>query len=44
MNNYLHEEVARGDALRACDKFCSHGSALDRHEIDELLQEDMLAS
>jgi hypothetical protein len=42
--NYLHEEVARGDALRACDKFCSHGSALGRHEIDELLQEDMLAS
>ena len=44
MINYLHEEVARGDALRACDKFCSHGSALDRHEIDDLLQEDMLAS
>ena len=42
--NYLREEVARGDALRACDKFCSHGSALGRHEIDELLQEDMLAS
>ena len=44
MTNYLHEDVARGDALRASDKFCSHGSALDRHEIDELLQEDMLAS
>jgi len=42
--NYLRQEVARGDALRACDKFCSHGSALGRHEIDELLQEDMLAS
>ena len=44
MTNYLHEDVARGDALRACDKFCSHGSALERHEIDDLLQEDMLAS
>jgi len=42
--NYLSEEIARGDALRACEKFCSHGSALDRHEIDEILQEDMLAS
>lgn len=42
--NYLHEEIARGDALRACDKFCSHGSALGLQEIDEILQEDMLAS
>lgn len=42
--NYLHEEVARGDAPRACNKFCSHGSTLGRHEIEELLQEDMLAS
>ncbi|NLX24426.1 MAG: hypothetical protein GXY61_00480 [Lentisphaerae bacterium] len=42
--NYLHEEIARGDAVRACDKFCSHGSALPLQEIDEILQEDMLAS
>lgn len=36
--HYLHEDVERSDAVRACEKFCSHGSALDRDEIDELLQ------
>jgi hypothetical protein len=40
---YLHEDIERNDALRACEKFCSHGSSLDRQQIDELLQEDMLA-
>ncbi len=40
---YLHEDVERSDALRACEKFCSHGSSLDKQQIDELLQEDMLA-
>lgn len=39
--SYLHDEAPRKDALRACDKFCSHGSALERQEIDELLQEEM---
>jgi hypothetical protein len=41
---YLHEDVERNgsDALRACEKFCSYGSSLDRQQIDELLQEDML--
>lgn len=43
LTHYLHEDVERSDAVRACEKFCSHGSALDRDEIDELLQEDMLA-
>ena len=40
---YLHEDVERIDAVRACEKFCSHGSSLDKQQIDELLQEDMLA-
>lgn len=40
---YLHEDASRGDALRACEKFCSHRSELERSEIDELLQEDMMA-
>lgn len=43
LNYYLHEDVERSDAVRACEKFCSHGSFLDRRQIDELLQEDMLA-
>ena len=42
--NYLHEDVTRIDAVRACNRFCSHGSTLGRSEIDELLKEDMLAS
>ena len=40
---YLHEDVEHTDAVRACEKFCSHGSSLDRQQIDEILQEDMLA-
>lgn len=40
--SYLHGEIAHGDALRACDKFCSHGSSFSIEEIDEILQEDML--
>ena len=43
LTQYLHEDVSRGDAVRACEKFCSHRSGLERAEIDELLQEDMLA-
>ena len=41
--SYLRGEVSHGDGLRACDKFCSHGSSLGLEEIDEILQEDMLA-
>lgn len=41
---YLHEGASRGDAERACEKFCSHRGELDRGEIDEILQEDMLAA
>ena len=39
---YLHEDIELVDAVRACDKFCSHGRSLDRSEIEELLLEDML--
>lgn len=41
---YLHENVSHGDALRAVEKFCSHGGTLDLREINVLLQEDILAS
>lgn len=40
---YLHGDMTRGDAERACKLFCSHGSSLNLDEIDELLQEDMLS-
>jgi len=43
LGHYLHEVVGRGDAVRACAKFCAHGSSLNRQEIDELLREDVLA-
>ena len=43
LSYYLHEDIERSDSLRACEKFCSHGSSLDRQQIDEFLQEDMLA-
>ena len=39
---YLHEDIEHSDAMRACEKFCSHGSSLDRQQIDELLNEDVL--
>lgn len=42
LNNYLQQDPSRNDAVRACEKFCSHGSSLKREEIDEILQEDML--
>ena len=42
LNDYLQQDPARGDALRASEKFCSHGSLLGREEIEEILQEDML--
>ena len=42
LTQYLHEDAYRGDALRACEKFCSHGSTLARAEIEEILQEDLL--
>ena len=41
--SYLHENVAYNDSLRSCDKFCSHKSSLSLDEINEILQDDMLA-
>lgn len=41
--SYLHDNVAYNDSLRSCDRFCSHGSSLSLDEINEILQEDMLA-
>lgn len=34
--NDLKGESVPGDALRACEKFCSHGGSFDRREIDHL--------
>lgn len=41
ITRYLHEDVEGSDAVRACEKFCSHGSALERTDIDEILQADV---
>jgi hypothetical protein len=43
LTNYLRTDVGRDDALRACEKFCSSGGALDLREIDRILEEDALA-
>ncbi len=40
---YLYADTGGGDAERACRDFCAHGSDLSLDDIDELLQEDMLA-
>ena len=40
---FLHGEGPRADAERSCRLFCSHRSRLDLSEIDELLEEDVLA-
>ena len=40
---YLHNDVSTVDALRSCERFCSHGRTLPLAEVDELLQEDSLA-
>jgi hypothetical protein len=42
LTRYLHEDVEGADAIRACEKFCSHGSALERNDIDEILQVDLV--
>ena len=41
LSAYLHDKGDSADAMRACEKFCSHGSALERSDIDELLQADV---
>lgn len=40
---YLHNDTPTVDALHSCDRFCSHGRTLPLAEVDELLQEDLLA-
>ena len=40
---YVRDETRRGDALRACEKFCSHEGPLTTAEIDRLLAEDILS-
>ena len=40
---YLHDDTFKGDTLRACELFCAHDHTLPLAEVDELLQEDMLA-
>ncbi len=41
LSAYLHDKGDSADAMRACEKFCAHGSALERSDIDELLQADV---
>ena len=40
---YLHGEGSRADAKRSCKLFCSHRSGLDLDELNDLLEEDVLA-
>lgn len=40
---YLHDDTSGADALRSCERFCSYGRTLPLAEVDELLQEDLLA-
>lgn len=40
---FLHGEGPRADAERSCKLFCSHRSRLDLSDINELLEEDVLA-
>ena len=40
---YLHGEGSSADAERSCKLFCSHRSGLDLDEINDLLEEDVLA-
>ena len=40
---YLHGEGPRADAERSCRLFCSHRSQLDLDELNEILEEDVLA-
>lgn len=43
LNGYLESAPMREDALRALAKFTAHGGILPPEEIDEILDEDMLA-
>lgn len=39
---YLHNNTSTVDALRSCERFCSHGRTLPLADVEELLQEDLL--
>jgi hypothetical protein len=41
LSAYIHGDLSRGDAERACRLFCSQRSRLTRQEIEELLKEDL---
>ena len=43
LSGYLGGGPGREDALRALAKFASHGGLLPTEEIDEILEEDILA-
>ncbi len=43
LDAWLQGSGSKADALRAAERFCSHGSTLGTGEIDELLREDQLA-
>ena len=40
---YLQGSTSKEDAMRAAERFCSHGASLRLDEIDEILREDVLA-
>ena len=42
LERYLHESGSVEEAVRAAEKFCSHGTSLPLQEIDEILREDIL--
>ena len=43
LESYLGRGPAAEDHLRALDKFVSHGGLLQREEIEEILEEDVLS-
>jgi len=43
LNGYLESAPMREDSLRALAKFTAHAGLLSPEEIDEILDEDMLA-
>jgi predicted transcriptional regulator len=43
LEGYLGRGPAAEDHLRALDKFVSHGGLLQREEIEEILEEDVLS-
>jgi predicted transcriptional regulator len=43
ISDYLGRGPAAEDHLRALDKFVSHGGLLQREEIEEILEEDILS-